>query len=86
MLILNNLQPVLELTPVADASGPAWVGVPVPGAMGWLSPRLHLCGERGQKWGGTSAFRTTNLQTAISQEHVPMAISTGDSWGSLPYL
>lgn len=54
MLILNNLQPVPELTPVADASCPARVGVPVP--VGRLSPRLPLRGERGEKWGGTSVF------------------------------
>lgn len=37
MLVLNNLQPVLEVTPVADSSCPARVGVPMLGAMGRLS-------------------------------------------------
>lgn len=46
-IILNNLQPVLELTLVADASCPAWISVAV-------SPALTLAaahGERGPKWG-----------------------------------
>lgn len=47
MLVLNNLQPVLEVTPVADSSCPARVGVPMPGAMG----RLCSMG-RGDRNGG----------------------------------
>lgn len=76
MLILNNHQPVLELTPVADASCPARVGVPVP--VGRLSPWLPLHGERGKKWGVPLSSESQTSKHLFLQGHMLMAISTSN--------